>query len=68
MKTTDLYPELSPFERHIAFIKDRHGNLSQQRYYELLKAHLKTPKTFKIPTQTNLTLLQKIKLWLKTKN
>ncbi len=71
MKTTDLYPELSPFERQMQFIISRQGEISQVRYRELLAAHyqVKRQKAWHIPTETKQTLITKIKqLWQKIKN
>ncbi len=52
MKTTDLYPELSPFERHILFVESLSGPISQLRYQELLKAHFTLKKKEKTSSAT----------------
>ncbi len=42
--TLDLYPELTPFERHVQFVESLSGPISQTRYSELLKAHFTVKK------------------------
>lgn len=35
----DCNPGLTPFERHLEFLKSRKGDLPQSVYFTLLKAH-----------------------------
>jgi len=42
-KTTDCCQNLTPMERHIAFLQSR-GTVSQLKYLEVLKTHLKPNK------------------------
>jgi len=37
--TVDLYPELTPLERHVLFLETYTGKITQLRYAELLRAH-----------------------------
>ncbi len=45
IRTTDLFPDLTPLERQVLFFENLTGQkLSQAKYRELLAAHFKQQK------------------------
>jgi hypothetical protein len=60
MVTTDMHPDLSPMERHVAFIESREGNMSQQRYFELLKIYFAKPKKKQPIIKTKQSFIRKL--------
>ncbi len=44
VRTVDVYPGLTPFERHVLFLESLAGPISSLRYQELLKAHFEIKK------------------------
>ena len=50
-RTVDMFPGLTPFERHVKFVESLSGPLSAPRYQELLMVHfpVKEPAIIVLP-------------------